>query len=589
MSTRPSAATSPPLSFASLMRMAPGMLGLAIVTAIVSAALSVAPFWFLYRAVAQLLLASPDPTVVRRELGWMLGLLVLRWGLMAASHVFAHIGAFAIQHRLRLRLARRLGEVPMSFFASRGSGSLRRTLSDDVNGLEGFYAHMLPDAVAAATVPLAALVLLFAADWRLALAALVPLPMAVLAQWLALRGTAARMREWSALQKRIADHVGEYVRGMQVVKTFGLSARSFGALANVVQGAADWVAGYARSSSIGWVLFTGLLTANLVVVAPLGAWLHLRGDLDLATWVLFLLVAPAVLAPLLRLTFALGEQMHRAEALARIDALLAAPVLAEPMHPALPYGKAELAFVDVCHRYHGRQRALDGVSFTAAAGRITALVGPSGSGKSTLARLPIRLYEYESGNVRVAGVDVRDWPLDALLARIAVVFQEVQLFHGSVRENLLIARPAAVEAEIVAATTAARAHDFISALPQGYDTPLGEHGARLSGGERQRLSIARALLKDAPILILDEATSYADTENEALIQQALAELCRNRTVLVIAHRLRTVMHADHIVVLDAGRIAGQGRHEILLRECALYRRLWQDHEQARTWTLEVRS
>ena len=577
-----------PLVFANLLRVEPWTLTLAVVTAIASAALSIAPFWFIYRITVELFSARPDMAAVWPLAWWALGLLALRWALMAVSHALAHMGAFAIQHLLRLAMARRLGEVPLSFFAGRGSGSLRHTLTDDVNSLEGFFAHMLPDAVAAAAVPLAALALLFAADWRLALAALAPLPVAVVAQGWLMRRSAERMREWSALQKRIANQVGEYVRGVHVVKSFGLDARSFGELAAAVRGAVDWVAGYARVSVAGWALFVGLLTANLVVVAPLGAWLHVRGSLDVPTWLLFLLVAPAVLAPLLRLTFALGEQMQRATALARINEVLAAPALAESGAARVPEGALDIEFSGLRHRY-GDRLALDGVGFTARAGQVTALVGPSGSGKSTLVRLVARLYEFEAGSLRVGGVDVREWPLDALLARVGIVFQEVVLFHGSVRDNLRLARPDASNAEIEAAARAAQAHDFIAALPQGYDTPLGERGARLSGGERQRLSIARALLKDAPILLLDEATASVDAENEALIQQALDRLCQGRTVLVVGHRLRTMRHADRIVVMDGGCVAGQGTHGELLRDCETYRRLWRDHEQAREWTLGSRA
>jgi len=579
-----------PLNFRALLGLAAWPLGGAIVTAIGSAALSIAPLWFIYRIAVELFAPLPDSAEVWRLASWAVALLLLRWALMVASHVLAHTGAFAIQHRLRVGMARHLGKVPLSFFSGRGAGSLRRTLTDDVNGLEGFFAHMLPDMVAAAAVPLVACSLLFIADWRLALAALAPLPFALLAQVWWMRGMGERMREWADLQKRIANQVGEYVRGVHVVKSFGLDARSFGELAAAVRGAVSWVEDYARSTAGGWVLFSALLTANLVVVAPLGAWLHMQGTLDLATYVLFLLVAPSVLAPLLRLMFALSEQVQRVQAVERISAVLATEPLRESsddIAAKIPAASAplDIEFSGVSHRYGDSGLAVSDVSFRARAGQLTALVGTSGSGKSTLVRLVARLYEFESGALRVGKMDVREWPLDTLLARLGIVFQEVFLFDGTVRENLALARPEATNAQIEAAARAACAHEFICALPQGYDTPLGERGARLSGGERQRISIARALLKNAPVLLLDEATASVDAESEAEIRQALAVLCRGRTVLMIAHRLHSVIHADQIVVMDGGRVAGQGTHTELLRDCTAYQQLWGDHEAARDWSL----
>lgn len=572
------------LAFAELVLLAPWLLGLAILCALLSAALSIAPLWLLYLITRELFSAVPQMAVIWRLGEWALGLLCCRWVLMALSHVLAHAGAFSIQDKLRRRMVRRLGEVPMSFFAGRGSGSLRRTLTDDVNWLEGYFAHMLPDLVAAAAVPVMAAMLLFAVDWRLALAALAPLPMALLAQWWVMRGGRVRMREWSALQTRIANLVGEYVRGIYVVKSFGQDARSFGQLAAAVKGAAAWVAGYARDSAAGWVLFTGLLTANLALVAPIGAWLHARGSLDIVTYVLFLLVSPAVLAPLLRLTFALGEQAQREEALARINDVLTAPVLVEPEWGTLPTGPLDIEFDEVGYCY-GARVALQSVSLCAQAGRVTALVGPSGSGKSTLVKLVARLYDVDKGTLRVGGLDVRQWPLDALLERIGLVFQDVFLVNGTVKENLALARPRATAAEIEQAAVQACAHDFIMALPQGYDTPLGDRGARLSGGERQRLSIARALLKNSPILLLDEATASVDAENATLIQQALDRVCKGRTVLVVAHHLQTIVGADHIVVLDGGMVAGQGAYTALLEACPVFRRLHEDQARARRWSM----
>ncbi|NMG66854.1 ATP-binding cassette domain-containing protein [Azoarcus indigens] len=586
------ASAGPALGFGALMRMAPVSLAAAALLATASAALSLAPFWMLYRIALELAAAQPDVAQVRHLALLALALVLARWLLMALSHGFAHWGAFAVLYRLRLALAQRLLRVPMGFFARQGSGVLRKTVIDDTQAMEGFLAHMLPDASAAATVPLAALALLFMADWRLALASLVPLPVALLFQIRMLRGSAARMHEWHEVQGRIAGRIVEYLRGMPVVKVFGLSARAFGDFAQAIEGTVHWVERYASSSAAGWAVFVGLLTANLVVVAPLAAWLHARGEVDTATVLLFLLVAPAVLQPLLRLTFAFGEQARRAEALLRLNTVLQAPTLAEtPAAPNLPVPTEPhgIAFENVGFSYEGRGEyeapALNTLGFEAPAGGVTALVGPSGSGKSTIARLVPRLFDVNTGCVRVAGHDVRDWPPDELLSRIAIVFQEVMLFHGTVRDNLRIARPDADEAALRAAARAARALDFIERLPQGWETPLGERGARLSGGERQRLSIARALLKDAPILLLDEATAHADAESEWLIQEALAEACRGRTVLMIAHRLQTVVDADHIVVLDAGRVAGQGRHHALLADCPLYRRLWDDQQQAGDWQL----
>ncbi|MGL6019812.1 MAG: ABC transporter ATP-binding protein [Gibbsiella quercinecans] len=573
-----------PKGFWQLITLSPYSLGGAIITAIASAALSVAPFWFIYLIIEQLFSPQPDMTRVWQLIGWAVALLALRWAFMAISHILAHIGAFNIQYRLKIGMAKRLGEVPLSFFARRGTGSLRRVLNDDVNSLEGFFAHMLPDAAAAAAIPMVALILLFSVNWLLTMAALIPLPLAMLAQWWMMRRSRRQIAAWNDLQKRIANQVGEYIRGVHVIKSFGLSARSFGDLAAAIHGAVAWVQTYAKNSTGGWVLFTTLLSVNLFIVAPLGTWLLARGALDRPTFVMFLLVAPAVLSPLLRLTFAMGEQMQRIAALERINGILAIPPLPEQADTPVPNCALDIEFSQIYQRYDS-QLVLNDVSFQARAGQLTALVGASGSGKSTLVKLVARLYEFESGKLTVGGVDIRQWPLDALLARLGIVFQDVFLLHGTVRDNLALARPSASDAEIEAAARAAQAHDFICALPQGYETILGERGASLSGGERQRLSIARALLKDAPILLLDEVTASIDAENETLIQQALNQLCAGRTVLMIAHRLGTVMHADNIVVLEKGRVAGQGTHDALLASCPVYQRLWKDYIQAEEWSL----
>ncbi len=573
-----------PLTMSRLLRLAPGPVSVSIICAMLSAGLSILPLWLIYRMVVELEGTSPSMTVIWQQTGLIALVLLLRWALMAVSHVQAHKGAFRIQHRLKMAMARRLGEVPLSFFSGRGSGALRRVINDDANSMEGFFAHMLPDIAASATVPVLAAALLMVVDWPLGLAAVAPLPLALLGQWWFMRNSGERMRQWNELQQRIAGQVSEYIRGIHLIKTFGLSARSFGELAQAIRGAVDWVSDFARQSSRAWVVFVALLGAGLAVVAPLGAWRVLSHDLEVSTLVLFLLVAPTVLSPLLRLTFAIGEQAQRQEALKRIGEILEAPALQQAHADDLPETDLEIEFRNVSQRYHDNW-VLDNVSFTAKTGQMTAIVGASGAGKSTLLRVIARLYEYQQGDILVGGREIKDWPLDELLQRFSVVLQDVFLFHGTVRDNLRMARPSASDNDIEQAARAARAHEFIAGLPDGYDTNIGELGSHLSGGERQRISIARALLKDAPILLLDEATASIDAENEVYIQQALNRLCRNRTVLMIAHRLGTIKHADRIVVMDEGRVVGCGRHEQLLGSCEVYRRLWDADQRARNWTL----
>ncbi len=544
-----------------------------------SATLGLVPLWCLYRMAAALLPpthgGSGSPTLTALVITAITALLAitLRWILMAASHAAAHAGALHAMYRLRLRVARHLGCVPLSAIDRHRTSGLRRTVADDIGALEGVLAHLLPDATAASVLPVVAMAWLLAVDAPLALAALAPLPVALMAQAILLRRSYRHLRHWTSLQQQIAEETGSFVRGIHVARSFGLATRTLGALQAPIRAAAEWVAGIARSSAWAWCCFSVPLSAGVLSVAVTGNWRIGQGTLDMATFVLFLLVAPAVLMPLLRLTFVIGEQRRRLDALARINALLGEPPLTASGDASVPTVPLHLEFRHVGHAYDAR-KALSDISFTAPAGQLTAIVGASGAGKTTLARLAAREFDPAEGDVLLGGTSLRAWPLDALLERIAVVTQDVELMHGTVLDNLLPARPHATPEEISAALRTAQAQVFVSRLPLGLHTPVGERGARLSGGERQRLAIARALLKDTPILILDEATAFADAENESMLQHALAPLRVNRTVLVVAHRLHTIMDADRIVVLDGGRVVGCGKHDALLANCEHYRALW---------------
>ncbi|MET0344119.1 MAG: ABC transporter ATP-binding protein [Polyangiales bacterium] len=571
---------------AALLGREPLLVSAAALAATLAAALALVPFFVVARMTTAIYAAPPDLAAVRTLALVAAGALALRYLLVAAANMTAHVAAFRVLHALRLAVAAKLGAVPLSFFSRHSAGELKKTLLDDVGQIEGFVAHHFPDAVAALVVPLAVAVALLWVDVRMALASLAMAPVAIGAMALAMRDVGRAHAEWDAIQGRMNKSLIEYLRGIHVIKTFGLSAQRFGDLARAIEHGITWMEGFMRTNGRGYGAFGALIGSSLVVLVPLGGWLHQRGTLALDALVLFLVLGPQLLMSLMRLMFAWGNVDRIKAANARIQALLAAPHLTTTgLRGACPAHDG-IAFRQVSFRYEADgSEVLRDVSFEAPAGKVTALVGPSGAGKTTLVRLVPRLWEATGGSVMLGGVDVRDLPLDALLARVSMVFQDVFLFHGTVRENLLLARPDATDAQLDVACRAACAHDFIAALPQQYDTQLGERGARLSGGEKQRLSIARALLRDAPVLLLDEATAFADPENEARIQEALSVLCAGRTVLVVAHRLSTIASVDHIVVLEGGRVVDQGTHDALRARCALYAQLWRSHTEALDWSL----
>lgn len=575
-----------------LVRTQGGLLAVACVCSTLSAVLALVPYAAVAWMAAAIYAATPDLVTVRDLALLAISAIVVRHALAAISTAVAHLAAYRLLHDLRVRLAQKLGEVPLSFFARRTTGELKQTLMDDVNQIEGFVAHHLPDATAATVTPIAIGIALFVVDWRMALASLAMAPLAIVAMSIAMRNTSEAHRLWRELLDRIASSLLEYFRGIHVIKSFGLTARSFGDLKQTIDQGQEWTERFMRSNGRGYGAFGALIGSSVLVLLPLGGWLYLRGTLALDTLVLFLVLGPQLLSSMMRLMFAWGNVERITLGNARIAEILVAPALTDRIATGDPDAKfrdSTVGFHDVSFSYATGPRAtevLHRISFEARAGEVTALIGPSGAGKSTLARLIPRLWEPASGTITIGGLDVATVPLDTLLSQIAIVFQDVFLFHGSVAENLRIARPKATQAELTAACIIARIHDTISALPAGYATQLGERGARLSGGEKQRLSIARALLKDAPIIVLDEATAFADPENEAAIQDALAELCRGKTVIVIAHRLSTVRDADQLVVLERGRVVDRGTHAELVARCATYQRLARDHDEALAWSLD---
>lgn len=562
-----------------------------------SSACSFIPFVAVYLVVADVIAVYPDfaelDAAHMAGLGWMaLGGVAGNIGLYLAALLCAHSAAFDAEYNLKLQMVEHLGRIPLGRLEALGTGRVGKVMDESVGAIEGFLAHSLPDMAAAFTAPVAIVVLLFVFDWRFGLAAVacVVAAFAVEAAGFSNKAITDKMRRHLVNQERITNATVEYVRGMPVVKTFGQTAESFGRLSAAVRAYTDLALDVALFWQSLMPAFTAIINNAYLFVLPVGIALGagLSGG-EFRTFALdfifYLLFVPSIAGALNKMMYISEDSMIISSQLARIDEVLGIPVLPAPAPGAARVPERFDVVLDgVSFSYgEGAPLALDGASLTVPEGTTCALVGPSGAGKSTVASLVARFWDVSAGAVRIGGVDVRDIDPDELMGCVSLVFQDVHLFRASMLENIRMARPGATREEVVEAARAAQADAFIRALPQGYDTVYGSEGVHLSGGEAQRVSIARAILADRPVVVLDEATAFSDPENEHLIQKALERLMAGKTVIMIAHRLSTVAGADQIAVIDGGRVAERGRHEELLAAHGTYARMWERYTQALSW------
>ncbi|PZT54980.1 ABC transporter ATP-binding protein [Paenibacillus silvae] len=576
-----------------------GLLITASMFSTLSSLLQIVPFISIYKIVEELLLHAGHPASVDRNV-------LVHWGIIAFAALIgglislyiggmcSHIAAFNILYRLRVRLAEHVAKVPMGYHTKTATGELKKIIEVSVEKIEKFIAHQLPDVVTAIIMPLIMLGYLFWLDYRLVLILLLPISIGFWLQTRLFRSEQGRQayRDFQyAIEEMNATGV-EYVRGMPAVKVFGITADSFLTFKQAVTRYRDISLEITDLCKTSYGLFFVIISSLSTFILPVGILLS-SGNLGqqsfAITFILFLIITPSLSAPLLKLLL-LGSGMREiVEGQKRIDAVFAEPVVREPKFPKVPV-TYEVAFRKVTFAYDHKESeaykpVLEQIDFVAKAGEVTALVGPSGGGKSTIANLLLRFWDVQEGEITIGGIPIQEMGTESLMNTVSFVFQDVHLFYDTIEENIRMGNTTASFEDVVAAAQVACCHEFIEKLDAGYQTRIGEGGTYLSGGEAQRIAIARALLKNAPILVLDEATAFADAENEYNIQQGLSQLIKGKTVLIIAHRLTTIRAAEQIIVIQEGQIAERGTHDQLRALDGIYEHMWQAHISAASWKL----
>lgn len=554
----------------------------------VSALVALVPFVYIWKILRDVLNAAPDyaQAVNIPHYGWMAVLFaVLAYLIYIAALMCSHLSAFRVATNLRLEVSEHLATLPLGFTETFGSGKLRKIIHESTGAAETFLAHQLPDKYNAMATPIGLLVLLLVFDWRLGLLSLVPVALGfVIMSAMTGRRMADKMRQYGNALESMSNEAVEYVRGIPVVKTFGQSVFSFKKFKATIDEYEKWVIAYTKELRMPMMLYTAAINGVFAFLI-VGGLLFTRNGVTsefLLNLLFYIIITPVISLTLTRIMYMSENELVVADALARVDSVLDAEPVPENDHPRHPKD-ASVSLKDVHFSYDGKTDVIKGVSLKIQPGQMVAFVGPSGGGKSTLANLVCRFFDVQSGSVRVGGADVRDIPKEELMDTISFVFQNSRLLKGSILDNVRLGRPQATEAEVLAALKAAQCMDIVEKFPEGIHTVIGTKGVYLSGGEQQRIAIARAMLKNAPILLLDEATAFADPDNEAKVQAAFAQLAKGKTVLMIAHRLSTVANADCIYVVQDGQIVESGTKDELCAQNGLFARMWQEYQASVQW------
>lgn len=557
-----------------------GKLITAVLLAVIGVVCGMVPYFAAAKIIVLLLageraIAAYTPWLLAALIGYL-----IRTVLYNSALSISHKATFQILKTIRQKLLAKLPKLPLGTVMDTSSGKLKQTIVDQVDSMETTLAHLFPEMTANIVAPVLTLIYLFVLDWRLALLSLVVFPIAFVFMMTVMGGYAKDYEGAVKATGEMSSAIIEYIGGIEVIKAFNQGRNSYARLIDKVRANAQYYYDWMRRSQLGMSMAYAFFPAQMLTVLPLGWVFYLHGTLTIETFITVIILALGMSAPIVAAFNFVDTLAQVGTTVGQVDEILKAE---EQVHAAAPVSFADhnITVQDVSFGYHADTEILHHISLSIPQNGMTALVGPSGSGKSTIAKLIAGFWDVKNGTITMGGHDLKDIPLTQLYDQVAFVSQENYLFDDTVRENIRMGRRDATDAQVEAAAHAAGCDSFIATLEHGYDTMVGGGGAHLSGGERQRIAIARAMLKDAPIIVLDEATAYIDPENEAVIQRAVAQLVANKTVIVIAHRLSTITDADNIVVVKDGCIEAQGKHEALLESCPLYREMWKAHMGAK--------
>ena len=576
-----------------------GLLILAGILSAGSACCMLVPYLSVYQVANELLQNAGN--ISQADSGHM-----IRWGwiafagltggllLLYASLMASHIAAFRILYGLRIKLAEHIGRLPLGYLNGTSTGAIKKTMEQNIEKIETFIAHTIPDLVNVLATVVIMFTLFFTLNGWIAAVCLLAIALGIGLQCTMMFGKAGQefMQTYFDTQEKMSASAVQYVRGMPVVKIFGQSIRSFRQFNKEIEAYKTYALKVCDTYQPGMVVFMVLLNSIVTFILPVGL-LILSGQPQniafAAVYLFFIILGPGVATPIYKLTFLGSSTKEIDEGVTRLDRIFSEKTMPESLNPQKPHGY-DITFTDVSFAYENkteatRTDALHHINFTARAGEITALVGPSGSGKSTIANLIPRFWDVEQGEIKIGGTNVKNIATEQLMDLVSFVFQDSFLFFDTIYENIRVGNPHATREQVIAAAQAAQCDEFIQHLPKQYDTIIGEEGVYLSGGEEQRISVARAILKNSPILVLDEATAFADPENEYKMQLAIQKLIRDKTVIIIAHRLSSILSANRIVVLKEGCVVQQGTHEELCRQEGVYKKMWDAYTDASQWTL----